>query len=360
MNLTILHSNNYSPNECHFLYPLLAFRRALKHDFNIHLHFSKTRSIPDTDILIVTSKWFTDYWGRGGIESIVNELEYLRIRAEKIIWFDLSDSTGTTQFMVLPYVDLYLKNQVFSDRTLYLNSYYGSRIYADFIHKTFGVNDNNPGPLHLNYIPDKSLLEKVHCGWNSGIAYLGKYRHLQNYLLSKNHRTLSLFKNTWRLPSEERRQAVTCRIGTQYNRDTISYSRRLIKEKLQRYISVGKISHRHYIKELAHSRSAIAPFGLGEISLRDFELVINGVAMIKQDMSLIETWPNLWIQNETYLDFQWDCSDLQEKVAFAVQHPKKMQMYAEEAQSIYSAYLDAPESAYIFCQRLNGFLESLC
>ena len=39
-------------------------------------------------------------------------LEDARRYADKIIWFDSSDSTGVTHFELLPYVDLYLKKQL--------------------------------------------------------------------------------------------------------------------------------------------------------------------------------------------------------------------------------------------------------
>lgn len=352
MNITVLHSNNFSPNEISFLYPLFKYKNELK-EYGTQLLFTQDIHKIDSDVCMLSSKFFSTVWSKYGVQSVLDALTTMRKKAKKIIWYDVSDSTGTTHFNVLPYVDVYLKNQILSDKKNYLKKYYGARIYSDFMHHHFNIEDTDPDEEHLNYIPQQNLLDKVSCGWNSGLAYFGKRRSMQNYFFTKYPATLKLFNTAWVKPDHNKSIAISCRLGTQYNRATIARSRQMIISQLQSIIPTNKLSHRAYYKELKQSIAALCPFGLGEISLRDFEVVINGVAMIKQDMSHVETWPNLWIKESTYLDFKWDLNDLSEKVQFAIDNPLKMRDYAYAAQNIYKELLVSKEAAQIFCKRFN-------
>lgn len=355
MIITILHSKNYSPNEISFLYPLVRYKKYFELS-GINIKFTSQIEAVESDVIICSSKRFSHLWGSKGPDFIKKILERMRRNTNAIIWYDLSDSTGTTQFMVLDVVDHYFKNQILKNKKNYNQYYYGSRVYSDYIHRNFNINDNDSGPGHLNYQVDISLLEKVCCGWNSGLSYFGKYRDIQSYLFSKSHLTTVFFKNHWRSPDIKRSIPVSCRIGANYSRDTIAESRRIIMRKLTDLIPTKKINRNTYYNEIRNSIAAVSPFGLGEISLRDFETTLNGAAMIKQDMSHLETWPNLWIKNETYLDFKWDLSDIREKVEFAISRPDMLGEYAYNAQSIYRQILDSKYSAEIFCERFKKLI----
>lgn len=362
MNLTVLHSSDYSPNEMNFLYPLHKYRKSLLSDYNLRVNFTKSLSHIESDCLILSSKWFSGLWSTKGPDYIFKLLLDLRGVTDRIIWSDISDSTGTTHFMVLPYVDLYLKNQVFIDKANYYKKYHGSRIYCDYINKVFRANDrisSNEKDLsedHLNFFPDKELLFKIQCGWNSGLAYFGRFRTLQSYLFKKYPDSLRFFRNHWVSPFSKKDLSCSCRIGVSYPQSTIALSRKMIKQKLEHLIPVNKISAGEYYTELKQSVSAVTPFGLGEISLRDFEVVLNGAAMIKQDMSHIETWPNLWVNNESYLPFKWDLTDLIEQVEYAITNPDNMRLLAHNAQVLYRSILDSSMSLQLFCERLVSII----
>lgn len=336
MKISVLHSNEMSPNEIAFLYPLYRYRQYLKNEYDFNINFTKDINNTHADIVLISSKYFSKYWRMAGIEKIRQMIVFMKKQAGKIFWCDISDSTGTTHFMVLPYVDKYIKNQVLKDRMMYLKSFYGARIYTNYMHQHFGITDSGECEAHLNYIPDKECLKKIYCGWNSGIAYYGSKRHIQNELFKMFPYSVYLFKNNWISPLNNRKTRVSCRIGVTYNRETISESRLMIRKHLKEYVQTDKIlSHRRYIAEMRNSKIVLSPFGLGEISLRDFEATINGASIIKQDMSHIETWPNLWIKGETYLPFKWDMSDLKDVVSYACLNEKEMMGYAITAQEIY-------------------------
>ena len=122
-------------------------------------------------------------------------------------------------------------------------------------------------------------------------------------------------------------------------------------------IPVNRVSKRKYIKELTQSIAVISPFGFGEICYRDFEIVISGAAIVKQKMDHLETWPDLWIENETYLPFAWDLSDLEDKIEFIVQHPEEIVELADQAQIRYKNLLCTEKGHQEFCQRFVDIVE---
>ncbi|MCB1826883.1 MAG: hypothetical protein KDH94_00560 [Coxiellaceae bacterium] len=174
----ILHSPNFTPNENGFLAPLKRSESLLKKS-GIELFFFS--SIQDTffdaDIIFLSSKFFSPWWRRFGFEQIKNVLLTAKERANQVFWFDLADSTGTTHFKVLPYVDKYIKSQILKDKTQYQQKYYGMRITTDFYHHQFNIDDEAMDEPHLNIIPNTEELNKIQVGWNSGLCYYGKWRH---------------------------------------------------------------------------------------------------------------------------------------------------------------------------------------
>ena len=49
------------------------------------------------------------------------------------------------------------------------------------------------------------------------------------------------------------------------------------------------------------SKLSKSPFGWGDICIRDFETFICHSCLVKPDMSLIETWPNYYIKDKSYV-----------------------------------------------------------
>ena len=69
--------------------------------------------------------------------------------------------------------------------------------------------------------------------------------------------------------------------------------------------------------------------------MRDYEAFIFGAALLKPDMSHMETWPNVFIKDETYCSFNWDYSNLEEKILELLDSSKKRIDLANSGQSIY-------------------------
>ena len=86
----------------------------------------------DCDYIFVNNKFFKDNYKFKSLNMfgfmkkfISNKIrfdniaEHLSKKNKNLIWFDLTDSAGTTQFEVLPHVKKYIKGQLYKDKELY-------------------------------------------------------------------------------------------------------------------------------------------------------------------------------------------------------------------------------------------------
>jgi hypothetical protein len=64
-----------------------------------------------------------------------------------------------------------------------------------------------------------------------------------------------------------------------------------------------------FLTEMRHSKVCVSPFGYGEVCWRDYEAALTGAALVKPDMSHVETDPDIFIPWETYAPVAWDLSD---------------------------------------------------
>ncbi|MDO8598875.1 MAG: hypothetical protein Q7S02_02100 [bacterium] len=356
----VLHERWFNSNGAAFLFPLRFHQRRLR-ERGIALRFftEATSHALACDVLCVSSKFFRTWWDGAGGTRVEEFLQAARKYTTAILWFDISDSTGTTQFRVLPYVDRYCKGQLLRDRTQYRERYYGSRIFSDFAHRQFGVHDPDAGPPHLNHAPTDDQLKKVATSWNSGLAHYGNAGVRLSRCWHLAPWAPRWYPSRWTSPKHMRAIAVSCRIGTRYDRNTIAEPRRRIQSLLQRRgIQTGKLDRRTYVAELRQSRIAVSPFGLGEITLRDFEIILCGAAMMKQDMSHVETWPNLWDATQ-YLPFRWDLADFDAQLDWACSNPRHVVALACEAQAQYHGMLRSQAGYDAFCDRFTALIMSV-
>jgi hypothetical protein len=348
----VLHESYYCQNGIAFRFPLWKNRLRLRdHGIDIRFFTTITPELFCCDSLVLVSRFFSTWWDEQYRERLFLFLKHARHRVRRLVWADIADSSGTTQFLVLPHVDIYIKNQLLVDRHAYQQSWYGMRPYTDFYHRLLGATDRDPSAAHLNHAPLDSELEKLAVGWNSGLfrydyvgLAMGKIWYRFPYIPFYYPRRVFH-------PARSRTVPVSCRIGTNYPRATIAAPRKNIIALLKGRIDTGKLPRRAYMRELRNSTAAISPFGLGEISLRDFECILAGAAVIKQDMSHLETWPSLWENEETYLPFSWDFSNFLEVIEYARSDPALMMRLATNAQNRYRSVLMTSAGHDEFCAR---------
>ena len=83
------------------------------------------------DIVLIAHHHTTreGFW-KLSIEQQKELLQTIRESSKMVLWCDTSDSTGTTQFEVLPYVDRYLKKQIYKDMSIYTRKVWGGEYLA--------------------------------------------------------------------------------------------------------------------------------------------------------------------------------------------------------------------------------------
>ena len=77
-----------------------------------------------------------------------------------------------------------------------------------------------------------------------------------------------------------------------------------------------KLPYQEYVKNLWSSKVCISPYGMGEFCFRDLEAMVFGTIILKPSHKMVDTLPNLMIDDETFIACKYDWSDLEEKLDF--------------------------------------------
>ena len=354
IRIEVLTEGFRSPNGRAFLTPLVVHRDALvRSGLEISLRQSADR-VRDADIVVVDSKYWRNNWGRTE-QRIWENVETLRSRAPKLVFADTGDSAGWVQAKILPHVDAYWKGQLLRDRTTYLRPLYGHRLYSDYYHRTKGVIDDQPE--WSTPVADPKHLAKLQLGWSSA---LGKYDWLGPYCMALYDKMpiVGLLRPTRHFvpASTSRPIALHCRMGLSYPRASIAWQRQQIARRLPQGAATGKISRRRYLRELATSRVVVSPFGFGEITLKDFEVLLSGGLLLKPDMSHMDTWPDLFVPGLTIAAHSWDLSDFEEVVQRVLGAYHNHVECAAEGQRRYRAHLHDPN---LFVAHLSSLVAAV-
>ncbi|EMS32084.1 hypothetical protein C943_01346 [Mariniradius saccharolyticus AK6] len=311
--------------------------------------------------LVVFSKYFRTV----DPENRSEFLDVLRTRYKKLIFFEDNAGSESEYLGYLPYFDLYFKKQGFKDKSLYGKVLHGNKIFTDFYHSHFGVQMfPNPSPFPR---PDLNELEaKFRIGWNLAIGqYHNNHRwnrpdyfpHLYKYfgpwLINK---VLGRFPFNKKCPIPDRK-ACQARFIYQPNRSAIDFQRKLFLELINGnplFVS-GRISKSEYNLEIKSLKAVLSPFGFGEVCFRDFEAILNGSVLVKPDMSHIETWPEIYVPNQTYLPVSWDGSDLVKKVEGLLENESQIGYLRQNAwDRLEDAYLNLEDRVSYFLSEIDS------
>jgi len=343
-----------SPNGASFLFPLLHHRKYLQEiGIKFQLFYQDSSKLKECDIVILESKYYSQRWS---IEKnrILEEIKSYKTSSNKVFYFDINDSAGWPHASALPYVDGYFKNQLFKDKTLYTKPLYGHRLYTDYYYRQYQIEDQIP--IIQETIPLNDI-SKLSIGWNSGLgnySYSGPYlTHFYRYF------PWSIFirySTNFHSPETIRPRNVSCRMGTQYARHSVAWQRLQIQALLQPYMAIQKVTRRAYYRELKQSKYVISPFGLGEITLKDFETFMAGAVLVKPSLDTMETWPDFYQANKTYVPFKWDLSDLSDLIEKMIANPSLYQDIAKQGQDLYRQYTVGFDAAEYFAHHFTKLL----
>ena len=116
-----------------------------------------------------------------------------------------------------------------------------------------------------------------------------------------------------------------------------------------------RLPFQEYMNALYQSKLSLSPFGQGEVCYRDFEIFELGVAMIKPTMDIVNTNPNPYIPNETYIPVDLDWEELNETVLEMLDKPDKIQYIVENSRKVY----DELYSDHSFCKYWYDFFANM-
>jgi hypothetical protein len=351
MRVNILTPGFTTPNGRAFLFPFLKHRRALREaGIEFRLFDAPGPGLTDCDRLLVDRKFQEPMWPTREAEILDTFADWSR--QVPVVFCDTSDSAGWLIVKLLPLVHAYAKGQLLSDRAGYLEPHYGYREFADYYHRTHGIVDDSPE--WSSPVPDPDLLGKLRASWNTGLADYSLAGPFRMALFGRlGWQALLRFPRNFHPAEAPRTVPVSCRFGTAYARATVAAQRKLVRERMADRMPVGKISRRRYIAELQRARVVVSPFGWGEITLKDFEVFLTGGLLFKPDMSNIETWPDLFVDDETCVFHRWDLSDFDERLdALLADEPRRREI-AAAGQERYRAHLVGSDAADLFVTRLR-------
>ena len=348
------------------IYPLILNKRKLFDlGYNITFYFKISKKLLDCDILILVSKPTQKIidekkTSAKNNNALLSYLSEIRSKVKKIIWLDNSDSSSVTNFEVMPYVDIYLKKQILINKSLYDSNFYGGRIFTDFYHKKFRITDKKE---FINNFPLKKKYEsKLRLSWNIG---LGNVHNSFNSFYKIIRLIFPLFvvkkfSDNFIKPEKFREIDFFFRGSIKYDRNTVKFHREKLyndlKKKLgkKNYVSVignnvfhknsissfikkakGRLSNSEYKKVQNSSKISFSPFGWGELGARDYEIILGGSLLVKPRMDHMETWPNIFIPNKTYVPLEWDFSNLDEICETFIKNDKLRNEIISNSQEVY-------------------------
>lgn len=296
-----------SQNSLSFFAPILSIKSDIcdRVQISFCLRLPQIDEAKNYDQIWVNSKSMNYYWDRERQEEVFDTFDLYRDRGIKVKYIDVYDSAGNINRNIIPHVDFYFKSFLYKDLSVYTKKLYGGRYFTDYYHQEFNINDEVEIGDWYNQL-ELSDLPKLKIFWNHSLQYSKVLRpwYLKFYKMISTH-----------APKKDVSNQVSARFQKVYKRKTVEYHRQRTAQVLnEEGISTDKIPLNEYLKELESSRFTVSPYGWGEFAYRDYESFIKGVGVIKPNMDHIDTWPNLYTDNETYISYKLDFSDLKEKI----------------------------------------------
>lgn len=175
--------------------------------------------------------------------------------------------------------------------------------------------------------------------WPTGNYYLPNLNHFNKIKLSHSN-WLSTIIPKWS-PYEKEKNFDVCALFGRFDKEVLEHIenqsphynsfRQLLLDNLDSKYNTIKLtngirfSQSEYYNHMFNSKILLSPFGCGEIAIRDLESIMFGNVLIKPDMSHIDTLPNVYIDNETYIACKHDFSDINEKIDYVLSDYKNIQ-----------------------------------
>ncbi len=329
--------------------PLLASRPALRQRLGVILHHQRL-----SDALERPAGFWRAYDAVGlklGFRTAASEAvsiaRTLRGRLgsrARLIYFDGDDDLGIQWPDLLPLVDLYVKKHCFRDRSEYARGRIGKSNLTDYVSRSFGVSFANDIIPRSEGVPADQI-GKIVTSWN--LALDDKIREL--------HAARPLPPAT-----DAKDIGVVCRASAPKEswiyplRAPVIEQIRHLEPEHRVLTPEERVSQDVYYQEMLRSRICVSPFGYGEICWRDFEAILCGCVLVKPDMSHVETEPDIFVPDVTYVPVRWDWADLAATLRELLAQPERCERLRVNALEVLRRALERDRIAEIFERLLKA------
>jgi hypothetical protein len=213
-----------------------------------------------------------------------------------------------------PFVDIYLKKHVFRDRSRYGQPTFGDTNLTDYYGQRFGL-------------PHSKTCFTIPAGF------------LDKLLVGPSFFTGDLMLKRFSAPPFSEGTAQPIDLQARFEVAGVPWYSQMRAECLTAAQGISgvvlsddsRIRLDLFIDELSRSKICFSPFGYGEVCWRDYEAIMCGAVLLKQDMSHIETSPDIFLPHETYVPVKWDMSDLADQVHALLDEPERRLALATSA-----------------------------
>lgn len=236
-------------------------------------------------------------------QSINYGLENLSKITGDYFLFEGSDSTslmgGYEVFEQSKAIYLF-KNQMFSSAADYK---------TPFAHNKWFWGSGSD--LDLGYDISNNMWNRIKfTGWNVG-QLVPQYRNFQPINTNKSIDICAIFRGNHDYNEDHK-----SRNDHFYTKHRAGLWKKLEPLKTKYNMIYDKLPYEEYITNLWNSKISFSPFGMGEICFRDFECMQFGTIFVKPNQDIVKTIPNIYIADETYIDVNYDWSNLEEKIDY--------------------------------------------
>ncbi|MEL6335510.1 MAG: glycosyltransferase [Pseudomonadota bacterium] len=276
---------------------------------------------------VIAQLWWTTEAAEGS--AILERLRAATPEAH-IAYFDPGAHTDLRQGAWLdPWIDSFHKKSIFRDPEQWFRTFLEDTNLTDFYVRHYG-------------------LEGRPVDWQAPRSMLPKLNVSPGFLMAPT--LLPLFAGR-PMPIEAgqaRPIDLHIRLGVkgspwyrEMREEWLSRSRAIVARRPGLRMAEGRgVSWKVFMEELYGAKIVLSPFGFGELCWRDMEAFATGAVLVKQDMSHLETLPDLYVDGETYVACRWDLSDLEETIEALLDDPDRRVRIARTAFERARAYID--------------------
>ena len=313
------------------IFPFQFYRDALKARYRAdisELHLDEflagTRTVTGATVVAFQTEY--------GLDEALRDRVLTRIRetspGARIVYLDWFAPTDLRYAELLgPHVDLYVKKHLLRDRSQYGQETFGDTNLMDFYGRKHGLDHD---PVRFG-IPD-GFLDKLVVGPSFATA---------DFILP----TLDKAE----VPKGDRPIDLHARIavgGTPWYQAMRAECHAAAEALTGLNVITGTgIRHDQFLAELRSSKICFSAFGYGEVCWRDYEAIQNGAVLLKQDMSHVETLPDVFVAGETYVPVRWDLTDFEDTIRGLLAEPDRCAEIAQNALDVLTRY--ATEKVFV-------------